>query len=134
MNCVKKSQRCKQLLFASESWTGKWYSINNSHKLLQHSFLVRYVNSITVINCRLYFQWSNDGSQFLCLCDGSIKSFDVINGKVSSVCNSSLSEDSTDEDIILTFGISEDNSTIVTYHKSGLFKSWKWKGMSDIFL
>uniref|UniRef100_A0A1B6ELF2 U3 small nucleolar RNA-associated protein 13 C-terminal domain-containing protein n=1 Tax=Cuerna arida TaxID=1464854 RepID=A0A1B6ELF2_9HEMI len=72
-------------------------------------------------------EWTNDGTQFLCLCEGKIKVFDVNNGKVSNFCNEDLDKDDEELDTVLTFCLSSDNTTVVSAHKSGLFKSWKWK-------
>ncbi|KAG8281074.1 Transducin (beta)-like 3 [Homalodisca vitripennis] len=72
-------------------------------------------------------EWTNDGTQFLCLCEGKIKVFDVNNGKVSDFCNQDVDKDDDELDAVLTFCLSSDNTTVVSAHKSGLFKSWKWK-------
>lgn len=75
-----------------------------------------------------FFQWTNDGSEFICLCDGKIKVFDVKNGKVLPFCNQPSTKESENEDPVLAFTLNKDNCTVVSSHKSGLFKSWKWKG------
>ncbi|XP_054267492.1 transducin beta-like protein 3 [Macrosteles quadrilineatus] len=72
-------------------------------------------------------EWTSDGSKLLCLCDGKIKVFDVNTGKVLPFCNQEEAKDDEDEDIVLTFCLSKDNTTVVSAHKSGLFKCWKWQ-------
>lgn len=52
--------------------------------------------------------------------------FYVKNGKVLPFCNQSPPKEN--EDAVLAFTLNKDNCTVVSSHKSGLFKSWKWKG------
>ncbi|RZF35976.1 hypothetical protein LSTR_LSTR005389 [Laodelphax striatellus] len=75
-------------------------------------------------------EWTDDGENLLCQCGGKVRVLDINEGNVlSTICeeeNTGLDEE-IEEDTILTFTLSNDNSSIVVAHKSGLLKSWDWK-------
>lgn len=71
-------------------------------------------------------EWTGDGAQLLCQCGGVVNVLDVAQGRVSSTLNE-VAEGET-EDTITTFALGSDGETVVTSHKSGLLKLWRWRG------
>jgi hypothetical protein len=78
--------------------------------------------------CCYHLQWTSSGQQLLCQCGGLVKVLDIEQGRViASVGVNEEEEDS--EDTINTFLLSPDNEQIISNHRSGLFKLWKWRGV-----
>lgn len=76
-------------------------------------------------------EWTSSGQQLLCQCGGSVKVLDVEQGRVSALIG--VNEEEEDgEDTINTFLLSPDNEQIISNHRSGLFKLWKWRDRSLI--
>jgi len=76
----------------------------------------------------IMLQWTSNGQQLLCQCGGSVKVLDIEQGRVTALIG--VNEEEEDgEDIINTFLLSPDNEHIVSNHRSGLFKLWKWRGV-----
>lgn len=52
---------------------------------------------------------------------------DIEQGRVTASVGEN-EEEEDDEDTINTFLLSPDNEQVISNHRSGLFKLWKWKG------
>ena len=81
---------------------------------------------ITILTDSL--QWTKNGAELLCHCGGTIKVLELASGRVTLSLGSNEEEEDDVEDTIHTFVLSADNELIVSSHKSGLLKLWKWRG------
>ncbi|XP_049802000.1 transducin beta-like protein 3 [Schistocerca nitens] len=72
-----------------------------------------------------YVEWTSDGKQLLCQSSGSVNVLNVEDCRVVSIIGESVEDE--DEDPITALTLSSDNEVLVTSHRSGLFKQWKWK-------
>ena len=79
-------------------------------------------------NFQLLFQWSNDAEHLFCQNKGVVSVLSVNKGLIKTVIGKS--EDDEEEDFINSFALSGDDLSVVTQHKSGLFKLWNWQGNS----
>ncbi|PSN41585.1 Transducin beta-like protein 3 [Blattella germanica] len=75
-------------------------------------------------------EWTKNGEELLCHCGGTIKVLELASGRVTLSLGSNEEEEDDVEDTIHTFVLSADNELIVSSHKSGLLKLWKWRGKS----
>ena len=73
-------------------------------------------------------QWTSNGQGLLCQCGGSVKVLDIEQGRVTALVGVNEEEEDS-EDTINTFLLSPDNEHIISNHRSGLFKLWKWRGV-----
>lgn len=75
-------------------------------------------------NAIFSFQWSADGEHLFCQKGGIVSVLSLRKGSVIS----SIGRVETDyeEDTINCFILSDDDTKIITHHKSGLFKLWDW--------
>ncbi|XP_071440764.1 transducin beta-like protein 3 [Hetaerina americana] len=71
-------------------------------------------------------EWTSDGKHLLCQCDETVHVLDIDQGKVVKTLGKSATEENA-EDQITTFTLSRSNQFIVTAHKTGLFRLWKWQ-------
>ncbi|XP_046382433.1 transducin beta-like protein 3 [Ischnura elegans] len=71
-------------------------------------------------------EWTNDGKHLLCQCDDKVHAVNVETGKVVKVLGNSSEEESV-EGQINTFTLSKSNEFVVTAHKTGLFRLWRWQ-------
>jgi hypothetical protein len=78
-------------------------------------------------------QWTSSGQQLLCQCGGLVKVLDIEQGRVTASVGVNEEEEES-EDTINTFVLSPDNEQIISNHRSGLFKLWKWRGEFLLFL
>ena len=76
----------------------------------------------------LLFQWSKDGEHLFCQNKGAVSVLSVNKGLVK--CDIGKLENDEEEDSVNSFALSSDDLSVVTQHKSGLFKLWKWQGNS----
>lgn len=74
----------------------------------------------------LLFQWSKDGQHLFCQNKGAVSVLSVNKGLIIS--NIGKSENDQEEDPINSFALSCDDLSVITQHKSGLFKLWNWEG------
>ena len=70
---------------------------------------------------RMMIQVTSDGEMILCQCGDKIQVIDTKSGKVAK----SLKQE---EDEIITFQLSPNDSVVVSSHKSGLLRHWSLKG------
>ncbi|GFG39073.1 hypothetical protein Cfor_11996 [Coptotermes formosanus] len=76
-------------------------------------------------------EWTSSGQQLLCQCGGLVKVLDIEQGRVTASVGVNEEEEES-EDTINTFVLSPDNEQIISNHRSGLFKLWKWRDGSLI--
>ncbi|XP_011308601.1 transducin beta-like protein 3 [Fopius arisanus] len=69
-------------------------------------------------------QWSPEGDHLFCQNGPSISVLSLENGSVISTLGSASTPD---EDTINTFTLSPTSDTVITHHKSGLFKLFTWR-------
>ncbi|XP_020295667.1 transducin beta-like protein 3 [Pseudomyrmex gracilis] len=70
-------------------------------------------------------QWSRDGEHLFCQKGGSISVISLQKGSVISLVGQTHVKE--EEDTIHCFALDNDDTNIITHHKSGLFKLWDWK-------
>ncbi|XP_051157551.1 transducin beta-like protein 3 [Leptopilina boulardi] len=71
-------------------------------------------------------QWSKDGEHLFCQNQGQVSVLSVNKGLIKSVIGKPEKEED-EEDPINCFALSTDNLSLITQHKSSLFKLWSWE-------
>ncbi len=83
----------------------------------------------------LFQQITQDGDLLFCHCRNHITVVDVDRVSIQQTIPPNLNEhnacndDDVIDDPILSFSLSHDQNLLVSGHKSGLIKLWKWKGL-----
>ncbi|CAG2060116.1 unnamed protein product [Timema podura] len=72
-----------------------------------------------------FTKWSSSGEEMLCQCGGVVHVLDMQHGRIKTTLGQI--GDVEDEDTVTTFTLSPDNETVITSHKSGLFRLWNWR-------
>jgi len=81
-----------------------------------------------VHNNLFILQWSADAEYLFCQKGGTVSILSV--SKSSVISSLGEVEANQQEDTINCFALGNDDTSILTHHKSGLFKLWDWKGNS----
>lgn len=117
------------MLYHLQIWSGMQtrsilYRWRYTSKFLKKKFFLFY----HIHNIIFPLQWGTDAEYLFCQKGGTVSILSV--SKSSVILSLGEVEADQQEDTINCFTLSNDDTSILTHHKSGLFKLWDWKSNS----